>query len=267
MLLPSRFLFKLNNFLAQWSSSSKKNILRAVDSCVLTLTAISYLCTNLRSNNSITLENYLMVIFIIILTCIISIMAFNNSSIVSKYQFSAYRIVHHKEWYRILSHALLHGSWMHLIVNMLVLYSFGGFLIMAFGQFFTFMNPHLLFLFFYVFATAIASLYSLRKHRNNYYYSALGASGAVSAVVFASIFFAPYQPILFFAVIPMPGILFGAGYLWYSYYMSKRGDDNIGHDAHFYGAVFGFLFPIILDPQLIIYFVNQIGRASCRERV
>ncbi len=199
-----------------------------------------------------------MTIFIILVTAIVSVYAFSDSGIMSKYQFNAYRIVHQKEWYRLFSHALLHGSWMHLIINMLVLYSFGEFLIFAFRQFFPYIKPGLLLLLFYVFAVAIASLYSVRKHRNDFCYNAVGASGAVSAVVFASIFFAPYQPILFFGILPIPGILFGVGYLWYTYYMSKKGNDNIGHDAHFYGAIFGFLFPVILDPQLILYFFNRL---------
>ena len=199
-----------------------------------------------------------MTVFIIIITCIISITAFNNYQITKKYQFNAYNIVHKKEWYRVFTHAMLHGSWMHLIINMLVFYSFGEFLIFAFRQFFPFIQPGLLLLIFYVLATPIASLYSLRKHRNNIYYNALGASGAVSAVVFAAIFFDPYQPILFFGILPMPGILFGAGYLFYSYYMNKKGEDNIGHDAHFYGALFGFVFPLLIDPKLIYYFINQL---------
>ncbi|MDD2563532.1 MAG: rhomboid family intramembrane serine protease [Salinivirgaceae bacterium] len=199
-----------------------------------------------------------MTVFIIIFTSLISIMAFSNSQLVNKYQFNAYSIFHEKEWYRLFTHALFHGSWMHLLINMLVLYSFGEFLIFAFRQFFTFIKPGLLFLIFYILATGIASLYSLRKHRNNRYYNALGASGAVSAVVFASIFFEPYQRILFFGILPIPGIIFGGIYLWYSYYMSKKGTDNIGHDAHFYGAVFGFIFPLLIDPQLLLYFLERL---------
>jgi membrane associated rhomboid family serine protease len=141
---------------------------------------------------------------------------------------------------------------------MLVLYSFGNFVISAFGYVFQFMNANLLFILYYVFAVAISSLYSVRKHRNNVYYNAVGASGAVSAVVFTAIFFEPYQMILFFGILPIPGIVFGILYLVYSYYMAKKGIDNIGHDAHFYGAIFGLLFPILLEPNLIKYFLSRL---------
>lgn len=199
-----------------------------------------------------------MILTIIIITSIVSAYAFRDYSIMSKLQFNAYRIVHNREWYRLFSHALLHGGWIHLIINMLVLYSFGNFVISAFGYVFQFMNANLLFILYYVFAVAISSLYSVRKHRNNVYYNAVGASGAVSAVVFTAIFFEPYQMILFFGILPIPGIVFGILYLVYSYYMSKKGMDNIGHDAHFYGAIFGLLFPILLEPKLIKYFLSRL---------
>lgn len=199
-----------------------------------------------------------MVTTIIILTSIISVFALSNSTIMSKLQFNAYQIVQRKEWYRIFSHALIHGSWMHLIINMIVLYSFGGFVIEVFGIVFKTVPPSLLFLFFYIAATAIASLSSIKKHKNDIYYNAVGASGAVSAVVFTAIFFEPYQKILFFGIVPIPGIIFGILYLGYSYYMAKRGGDNIGHDAHFYGAIFGLIFPVIMKPELILYFVNKL---------
>ncbi len=199
-----------------------------------------------------------MILSIIIITFIVSVYAFNENNIMAKLQFNAYRIVHHNEWYRVFSHALLHGSWMHLIINMLVLYSFGEFVLSVFKHEFVFMNHNLLFILYYVFAVAIASIYSLAKHRNNVYYNAVGASGAISAVVFTAIFFEPYQKILFFGVLPIPGIIFGLLYLGYSYYMSKKELDNVGHDAHFYGALFGFLFPIMLKPSLLIFFINRI---------
>jgi len=107
-------------------------------------------------------------------------------------------------------------------------------------------------------AIGASSIVSLVKHKDNPNYNALGASGAVSAVVFACIFFAPLEEILFFGVIPVPGILFGIGYLWYSWYMGKKNVDNVGHDAHFYGAIFGFIFPLILRPELIHQFIYQL---------
>jgi membrane associated rhomboid family serine protease len=199
-----------------------------------------------------------MVIFIIVITGLISVYAFQQPEIMYRYNFSPYQIIKRKQFYRLITHSVLHVDWMHLIVNMLVLYSFAIPLRFFFNLFFSFIPSSLLILLFYVLAVIASSIVSLLKHKENPNYSAVGASGAVSAVVFACIFFAPLEEILFFGVIPIPGILFGIGYLWYSWHMGKKNVDNIGHDAHFYGAVFGFVFPLILRPELMQQFVYQL---------
>ncbi len=198
-----------------------------------------------------------MTLFIIIITAVVSVYAFQKPEIMYRYNFSPYQIIKRKEFHRIFSHALLHVDWMHLIINMLVLYSFANVLIFFFNHYFSFMPAGLLFLIFYILAIVASSLVSLFKQKNNYSYSAVGASGAVSAVVFACIFFAPLEKVLFFGIIPIPGIIFGIAYLAYSYYMGKKNVDNIGHDAHFWGAIFGFVFPLVLEPRLINVFLNQ----------
>lgn len=199
-----------------------------------------------------------MVLFIILLTSAISIYAFQNTEIMYRFNFSPYQVFKRKEYYRIFTHAVLHADYMHLIINMLVLYSFAKALVFYFHNFFGFINSGLLLLIFYVMAIAASSVVSLIKQKNNFAYQAVGASGAVSAVVFACIFFAPMEKVLFFGVLPIPGILFGIGYLYYSYYMGKKNVDNIGHDAHFWGAVFGFIFPLILNPSLYEVFLTQL---------
>ena len=100
-------------------------------------------------------------------------------------------------------------------------------------------------------AKKIASLYDLARRRNDPYYVSIGASGAVSAVLFTSIFLDPWGKILFFAVLPIPGIIFGVIYLAYCQYMAKKAGDNINHNAHFYGALYGLIYPAILEPSLI----------------
>ena len=119
-----------------------------------------------------------------------------------------------------------------------------------------------LYLTMYVTALAAASIPSYFQHKNNYAYSALGASGAVSGITFALIFFSPWQMFFLFFIIPCPAILFGIGYLWYSNYMAKRGMDNIGHDAHFWGAVYGFVFTfvtaLVIRPELVTSFFEQL---------
>jgi membrane associated rhomboid family serine protease len=96
------------------------------------------------------------------------------------------------------------------------------------------------------------------KHRNDPSYAAVGASGLVSAFVFAHIFFQPMQKIYFYFAIPIPGIVFGILYLIYSSYMSRRRMDNINHDAHLWGAVVGFFYPVIMEPSLIKYFIENL---------
>lgn len=195
-------------------------------------------------------------LIIIVITALTSYMAFNRSELLYRYQFNAWQIIHRREYHRLVTHAFLHANWMHLIINMMVLLSFGRSVL----YFFQFISswPRLLFLAFYLTAVVVSSFYSLYKNRNNFNYNAIGASGAVSAVVFASIIFDPYNPILLFAIIPIPGILFGVLYLIYSGVMARKEVDNIGHDAHFWGAVYGLVFPIILQPRLLQYFIDKL---------
>jgi membrane associated rhomboid family serine protease len=203
-----------------------------------------------------------MITYIVIaITCIASYLAFNNRNLFSNYLLSPYRVMHKKEYYRILTHGLLHADGMHLFVNMFVLWTFGLGLQSWFNQLQQseyIASPTIHFLTIYLGAIIISSLSTIVKHKNNINYSSVGASGAVSAVVFATIFFDPWQPLYLFAIIPIPGIIFGLAYLFYSSYMSKKGGDNINHEAHLYGAIFGFIYPILIAPSLALHFFNQL---------
>ena len=190
-----------------------------------------------------------MTIVFIIITSIVSVLAFNNEYLFSKLQFNPYRVYHRKEYYRLISHGFVHADWMHLIINMIVLYSFGTAVEMFFGQkeaegLMHFSN--IWYIMLYLTGIVISSLLTLAKQKDNPYYNAVGASGAVSAVTFCAIFFAPYSQLLVYGIIPIPGIVFGILFLVFSQYMSRRGSDNINHDAHFVGAIFGLLFPLII---------------------
>ncbi|MDD4645404.1 MAG: rhomboid family intramembrane serine protease [Bacteroidales bacterium] len=198
-----------------------------------------------------------MTIFLILITSIFSIVAFSQHSLIYKYQFNPYQILKRHQYSRLLLHAFLHANWTHLIINMLVLFSFGTVLEKYFqGCFGNNWIPYYLMLYFG--AILVSPLYALIKHRNDYLYNAIGASGAVSAVVFATILFDPWNKIFFFGMIPMPGFIFGFLYLIYSWVMSKRSQDNIAHDTHFFGAIFGLLLPILIDPELLPYFIRQL---------
>ncbi len=184
-----------------------------------------------------------MITWIIIgVTALISYLAFQNSELMTKLQFNAAKVIHEKDYYRLVSHAFIHANWSHLIVNMLVLFFFGRNIEAYLGYYFG-NRAIAYFLLLYFGGILVSNIWSLIKHQNNYYYNAVGASGAVSAVLFASIFLNPWEPLYLFAVIPIPGILFAVGYLFYSYQRSKKDTDNVAHDAHFLGAVFGFVFP------------------------
>lgn len=195
---------------------------------------------------------------IIILTCIISVSAFNNEAMMNQLVFSPYTIKRRKEWFRFFSSGLLHINFLHLFFNMYALYLFGTITEEYFRGLFNSMGSAL-YLFMYVSSIGLSETYSYFRHRDNPQYASLGASGAVSAVVFASILFEPNNKIgLIFFPIGIPGFIFGLLYLLYSMHMAKQARDNIGHYAHFYGAVFGFIFPILLKPGLLMEFISQV---------
>ena len=201
-------------------------------------------------------------LIIVIVSSLLSFLAFHNPILMSRYDFSPFRISKRKEYYRFISHAFLHADWTHLIINMIVLFSFGTYVEREFRileNSGSIRSGWESFLLLYFSAVIISSVTSFIKKRNDPYYVAVGASGAVSAVLFTSIFFSPLEKILLYGVLPIPGIVFGILYLGYSSYMGKRDKDNINHDAHFWGAVYGLLYPLLLDPSLIHQFIRQFG--------
>jgi len=185
----------------------------------------------------------------------ITIWAFKDRRILEKLIMSPYAVVHQKQWWRIITHAFIHANWMHLFFNMIALWSFG----VAVVNYFSMVTniPHEQFYLMYFGAIIFSSIPDFKK-RNNPNYLSLGASGGVSAVIFAAIFFQPWNLIYIF-FLPCPGIIFGVLYLVYCSYQSKQGgNDHINHDAHFYGSVFGFLYPLLLNPSLWQYFIQQL---------
>lgn len=193
---------------------------------------------------------------IIAITVAVSYLCFSNREWFEKLAFIPYIVVKKKEWYRLLTHGFVHADTTHLLVNMFTFWSFGTYMEELF-EYVGFGSVGFLSLYFG--GMIAASLYDVYKQKENPYYISIGASGAVSAVLFCSIFFNPWGKILLFAVIPVPGILFGLLYLVYCQYMAKKAGDNINHNAHFYGALFGFLFPLVLRPSLVDVFLSQLG--------
>jgi membrane associated rhomboid family serine protease len=197
-------------------------------------------------------------LFIIILTVLVSYTTFRNRIAFERMKFNAYEIRQHKTWHRFFSYGLLHADWMHLLVNMFVLYSFGSLvekiLLQEFGAI-----GRVFYGLLYVSALFSSVIPSYFKHRKNYYYNAVGASGAVSSVLFASIILHPQGSIfLIFLPIPIPAFIFGLIYLVYSVWMSRKASDNVAHDVHFWGAIFGIAFITVLKPAFLIAFFQYI---------
>lgn len=199
-----------------------------------------------------------MTLTIIILTGIVSVLAFQRRDVFARLQFNAYLMKHAGEWPRGLSHALVHVGWLHLIVNMWVLWNFGGvveeFLASYRGNF-----GSILYLALYTGGVLFSTLPAYRRHQDDFNYNAVGASGAVSAVLFSSIFFMPTMGIyVMFIPIAIPAFVIGPLYLAYEWYQHRNSSDNVAHDAHFWGAAFGFVMTMILVPEQAGMFFKEI---------
>ena len=169
-------------------------------------------------------------------------------------------VYHNRQWWRMISSGFIHADFMHLAINMFVLYMFGEIM----EEYFNYVygsNGAFYFLTLYLSSIIVANISSVIKHRDNGGYNALGASGATSALVFSFIVLDPWGKTVGFFFIPpglLPNIAFGGLYLAYCVYMSKRGQDNIGHEAHFYGALWGALFMFASQPALIRLFLEKL---------
>lgn len=197
-------------------------------------------------------------IIIVAATVVVSLIAFNSIALFERLRFNAFLIKHHKQSWRFISYALVHAGFLHLFVNMWVLYSFGEIvednLTALFGG-----RGYLYYLLLYVGGIIFSTVFDFGKHKDDPYFSAVGASGAVSAIVFSSILFYPGGGIYLFPIpFALPSWLFGILYLVYSAYMSRKAIDNIGHNAHFWGAIFGIIFTIIAVPGVLKNFFEQL---------
>ncbi|MCL7763148.1 rhomboid family intramembrane serine protease [Polaribacter sp. Z014] len=182
------------------------------------------------------------VLLLIIANVLVSMKGFKDYAFLDKYKFQVGKVLS-GEKIRTITSGFLHVDWMHLGFNMYALYLFGDIVVHILGV----VN----FLIIYFGSLLAGSLYSLRYHKNDPYYSSIGASGAVSGIVYASILLYPGMELyLFFIPIPIPGYIFGVGYLLYSIYGMKKQLGNVGHSAHLGGAIGGFVISLLLNPSL-----------------
>ncbi|KAB1231695.1 rhomboid family intramembrane serine protease [Chryseobacterium viscerum] len=194
----------------------------------------------------------IVVLIIIAITCIFSYMGLNNTALFEKYKFNVGAITNRKEYVRLISSAFLHADFMHLFFNMLSLYFFQGVVVNFFGE--------VGFLILYFGSMILGNLFSLQIYKKQPWYSAIGASGAVSGIIFASIAMAPNEISVNF----LPGWLFGTIYFGYSVYMmlNPKQWDNLGHAAHLGGAFFGLVYSIAMHPQLAMSNILFLGIMS-----
>ena len=188
---------------------------------------------------------------IIIITVIISLLAWQNKALFNRLIFYPPAVTR-GQWDRFVTHGFIHADSMHLLFNMFTLYFFGRAIEGLYRQFLFGYG----FVIFYVAAIIVAMIPSYLK--NNASYLSLGASGGVSAVLFAFILLAPWETLYLFAIVPIPAILFAVAYVAYSIYADRRGGSNINHMAHLWGGGFGIIATVILQPQVLPHFINAL---------
>ena len=199
-----------------------------------------------------------MLTFVLIaVTVVVSWLAFERPALLERLILWPPAIDRKKQYDRLLTHGFIHADWTHLLFNMITLYFFGRLIERVIGGL---IGP-LGFVLFYLSAIVIAILPTYVRHRHDPTYRSLGASGAVSAVLFAFILLQPWAIIgVFF--LPMPAILYAVAYVAYSIWMDRRGGDNINHSAHLSGALYGVLFMLVMEPRIGPYFLQQLMSPS-----
>lgn len=197
-------------------------------------------------------------IVIVGVTVLVSFIAWQQPNLYHKSLFNPYQIASKGEYYRFISSGLIHDGWMHLGFNMFTFFFFGQNVEYIYGRI-AGDNSIWLFLGLYVGAIIVSDLPNYFKYRNSPGYNSLGASGGVSAVVFASILFMPLNDICLYGFICIPGFILGILYILYSVYQGKTMSDNINHQAHLVGALYGVIFSLIVEPSAFMRFISQIS--------
>ena len=192
-------------------------------------------------------------LLLIAATVLVSWLAFNNPRLADRLILWPPAIQRQHQYDRLVTHGFIHADFQHLLFNMITLYFFGRLI----ERFFAAYIGEVGFLLFYLSALVVAILPTYIGHRNDARYRSLGASGAVSAVLFAYILIAPWQQIIVL-VIPMPAIVYAVLYTAYSIYMDRRGQGNVNHSAHLWGAAYGVLFTIAINHRVLPHFLDAL---------
>lgn len=194
-------------------------------------------------------------LIILAATCIVSFMAFNNRRLMDDLILWPPAIERRREYYRLVTYGFLHADPMHLLFNMMTLFFFGRAMEPAYNATLGAFG----FALFYLGGLVVSILPTYLKNRHNSNYRSLGASGAVSAVVFGFILYAPWQNIWIF-FLKVPAIIYAVLYVAYSIYMDRRGQDNVNHSAHLWGAAYGVAFTVLANPPVLSHFLGEMSR-------
>ncbi|MEK6482135.1 rhomboid family intramembrane serine protease [Catalinimonas sp. 4WD22] len=201
-------------------------------------------------------------IILIVISVAASLYAWNKPEVMYKWIFNPYSVYTKKEYWRFVTSGFIHQDYMHLFFNMFTLYFFGSVIEQYYTYLFGGTTGIVLYIGMYLVAIIVSDVATYIKHRNDPSYNSLGASGGVSAIVFSAIMFDPTSNIYLFGLIGIPGFILGGLFLLYSYQRSKQMRDRINHDAHLYGALFGVIFTIIIEPNVISHFISEISNFS-----
>lgn len=196
----------------------------------------------------------LVTLAIIAVTCVVSWLAFKDARLMDRLLLWPPAIERRHEYWRLLSYGLVHADFQHLLFNMITLFFFGRAMESLYASHLGLLG----FLWFYVGGLLVSILPTYLINRRNPDYRSLGASGAVSAVLFAFILISPWSMIFVF-FFPVPAILFAVAYVGYSIWMDHRGGDNVNHSAHLWGAAYGIVFTAIMEPRVIPFFLQQLA--------
>ena len=192
------------------------------------------------------------------ITVAISFYGYGHQDWQARLMMNPYAIRHKQQYYRLLTSGFIHRDHMHLLLNMLSFYFLGSMVervfVVLFGT-----TGSIYYILLYVMAIVVSDLPTYFKEKDNPGYNSLGASGGVAAVVFAFIILEPMQYICLYFAICMPGFILGTLYIGYSYYQGRKSNDNINHDAHLFGALFGLVFCILIYPACIGKFIHQVS--------
>jgi membrane associated rhomboid family serine protease len=201
-------------------------------------------------------------LIIIIITVLFSWQAFNDVSLKTRFMHNPYVEFREKEYYRWITSGFLHADIPHLAINMFVFYQFGEAVEHIYQGLFGSIGGSILFLLMYLSSIVAGDLFTFGKEKDNPFYTALGASGGVSGVLFTYILFNPWAELALYGIIPFRAIVGGVLYLVYEQWASTNKNDNVGHDAHFFGAIAGMVVTIVLEPHIYMLFIQKLLHES-----